>query len=273
MRNLTTRLSREDLAPCQSAASPWSSGSVRGFHRQRIGCQGPGCLRHLVVSHHDARRFAYVRGPEKNDEAELRHRAFVETLNEHGLEIDPHLILPGDFRIEGGRQAIHTLFRGAWSFGGSADVIVAVNDGLAPGGIDGLLARGVRVPWQPAVLGSTMASWLSSRRCRSRRSINPSIGQGTGYPLARQSHARGTAENVLLSTGLVVRHSCGCLDGMGSLQLSAEDFRRRWGRGFELALLERRERILRETRRVTRTGSPGCRAGGSRSSWMRCSTN
>ena len=164
------------------------------------------------------------------------------------------------FASRGGGRAVHTLFDERGVSADQLDAIVAANDGLARGVMDGLLARGVRVPWQLAVVGFDDGIMAQQSPVPLTTVHQPLYRAGEQAIRLLADRMRGEpVEHVVLPTGLVVRHSCGCLDGMGRLQLSAEDLRRRGGRGFELALLERREQILGETRRVTKnriTGLP-----------------
>jgi DNA-binding LacI/PurR family transcriptional regulator len=61
-------------------------------------------VRHLV-HHHDYRRFAYVGGPEEDDDARARLSAFRQALHAEGLELDESRILPGR-RASRGEKAL-----------------------------------------------------------------------------------------------------------------------------------------------------------------------
>jgi DNA-binding LacI/PurR family transcriptional regulator len=218
-------------------------------------------VRHLI-RHHGARRFAYITGPDGNEEAAVRYRAFEETLDEYGLGVDPMCVVQGDYRMPSGNQAVHTLVEERGVLVEHIDAIVTANDGLARGCIDALAARGIRVPWQVAVVG--FDDGITAQQSpvplttvhqplyrAGEQAIRLLVGQMRGEP----------REDIVLPTSLVIRHSCGCLEGMGRLQLSEEDLRRRSGRGFEVALLERRDQIFKEVRRVTRDRIAGLARG------------
>src|SRR5690606_7016714 len=63
---------------------------------------------------------------------------------------DPRLVVDGDFSRASGEEAIHTL----WDARGvRPDAIVAADDVMALGAMDGLFARGRRVPADVALMG------------------------------------------------------------------------------------------------------------------------
>ena len=209
-------------------------------------------VRHLI-RHHGARRFAYVAGPDGNQEAAIRYSAFRSTLDEHGILMDSSHVVSGDYRIPSGHLAMQTLIEERGVQPEQLDAIVTANDGLARGCIHALAERGVRVPWQVAVVGFDDGIMAQQSPVPLTTVHQPLYRAGEQAIRLLTGQMRGEArEDIVLPTGLVIRHSCGCLEGMGRLQLSDEDQRRRSGRGFEVAFLERRDRIFEEARRVTR---------------------
>ena len=215
-----------------------------------------------LVRRHGARRLAYVNGPEGNEDAQVRLRAFRRALDELGLELDPRCIVPGDFVVVGGQRAMRTLLDERGVPAEQLDAIVAANDNMARGCIDALVARGIRVPWQLRVVGfddGVMAQQSPVPLTTVHQPLHRA-GEQTIRLLAAQMRGE-PQQDVVLPTALVVRHSCGCVEGMGRLQLSDEDLRRRSGRGFEVALLERRDKIYSEIRRVTRDRIGGLAQG------------
>jgi len=69
---------------------------------------------HDLVSHlvdvHGYRRIAYIGAIEGNLVAEERHRAYIEALERHGIEVDPDLIKPGDYGNDGDPAPAPALF-------------------------------------------------------------------------------------------------------------------------------------------------------------------
>ena len=209
-------------------------------------------VRHLV-RHHGYRHLAFVGGPEEDDDARARLLAFQHAVDAEQIEVEPRYILPGDFMMTGGQRAVRTLIEERGIDKDTLDAIVAANDNTARGCVDALAGYGIRVPWHLAVVGfddGIVAQQSPVPLTTVHQPFHRLGTQAVHQLIARMDGAEPT--HTVLPTELVVRRSCGCLEGMGQLQLSAEDLRRRGGRGFSMALLERREKILAEIRHATR---------------------
>ena len=94
-------------------------------------------VRHLVVEH-GARRFAFVGGPEGNQESRERLAAFQAELSEQGLDPAQARCLYGDFLPASGRDAARTLLGQP---GHDLDAIVSANDYMALGILEVLATR------------------------------------------------------------------------------------------------------------------------------------
>jgi DNA-binding LacI/PurR family transcriptional regulator len=70
-------------------------------------------------------------------------------LAEAGVEFDPALIVPAEWRRDGGSTAVARLLDSGRPF----DAVFGLNDALALGAMHELLLRGVRVPGDAAVAG------------------------------------------------------------------------------------------------------------------------
>ena len=100
------------------------------------------------------RRIAWVSNPDPlpdtNNVLYLRHRGYLQALDEAGLQADPRLTAsPGALTMSGGRMAAHRLVDDAVDFDG----VVAVTDSVALGVLRGLADRKVRVPDDVRVVG------------------------------------------------------------------------------------------------------------------------
>ena len=86
-----------------------------------------------IVTHfveaHGYRRIAFICGPEGNEEAALRYRAYASVLAEHDAPLDPDLVAPGAFVYDSGIDAIRLLLDERKV---EFDAVVAANDWLAP---------------------------------------------------------------------------------------------------------------------------------------------
>lgn len=208
-------------------------------------------VRHLVRDHR-ARHLAFVRGPELNSDSEERLDTFRRVLAEAGLTVNEKLILQGDFGIPSGTKAVDTLLGERQMSIGSVDAIVAANDGMAMGVLEGLEARGIRVPHQVSVTGFDDCDDSRYLRVPLTTVRQPMFEQGKLAVRALTEYIRsGEPQRVVLPTELVVRRSCGCVSGIGRVAFPVAGGGSR-GTSFDSAFLERRQGMIAELLRVGR---------------------
>jgi diguanylate cyclase (GGDEF)-like protein len=167
---------------------------------------------HLLEAH-GHRRIAFIRGPEANEEAERRYRVYRDVLAERGVPLDPQLIAVGHFQQESGKAAVDVLFG---QRGQLPQAIVAASDSMALGAIEGLAARGLRVPDDVAVVGFDdveEARYVSPPLTTVRQPLEEQ-GRRAAELLLGKIAGRPTPEQVVLHTELVTRSSCGCPRGV-----------------------------------------------------------
>ena len=162
-----------------------------------------------AVEVHGRRNFAFIRGPEANQEAERRYRVYCEVLQEHGLRAAPERVVRGAFDRASGAASIATLFDERRI---EVDAIVAASDEMAIGALQALLARGVHVPEELAVIGFDDVE--AARFCFPPLTTvrQPLFRQGRVAAELLIGELRGerAPERVVLHTELVKRRSCGC---------------------------------------------------------------
>lgn len=164
---------------------------------------------HLIEVHH-YRRIAFIRGPQESFTAEERYRAYCDALTEHGLPLEPDLVVPGTFHIPSGEEGVKLLLDERRV---KVEAIAAANDFMAVDAIQTLQARHLRVPADIAVVGFDDLEMA--------RVVNPPL---TTARLHNYERARLGAELLLaqlrgetvpllttIPAELVVRQSCGCL--------------------------------------------------------------
>lgn len=163
-----------------------------------------------LVKRHECKRIAYIAGPEESADAGRRLAAYRLALEQFGLTYDPTLIARGDYEAHSGREAVLRLRQpGSKSF----DAVVAANDLMAIGAIEGLRAAGLRVPSGVKVVGFDdldEAAFMSPGLTTVRQ---PIVEQGSYAAELVMRHLAGEAIEptpTLISTPLVVRRSCGC---------------------------------------------------------------
>ncbi|HMN61136.1 MAG TPA: substrate-binding domain-containing protein, partial [Anaerolinea sp.] len=162
-----------------------------------------------LIEQHGYRRIAYLRGPEKNDEASVRYQAYLDSLRDHGLPFDPALVFLGDFNRPSGEAATQRLLD---AFPAGVDALVAANDTMALGAISVLRSRGVLIPGHMAVVGfdDIPDAELSFPPLTTVRQPIYEMGQKAVELLLAHIDGRLAERQVALPTRLVVRNSCGC---------------------------------------------------------------
>ena len=172
----------------------------------RAGMQKLLC--HLIEQH-GRRKIAFIRGPEVSRDAEERYQAFIETLNQYGLSIDPGLVLAGDFRRFSGTAAVQQLIEtGRMGF----DALVSANDNMAIGALQALQGYGISIPQDVLVTGFD--------DIEETRAISPSLttvrtpwhllgSRSVDLLLSRLAN-ESVPEQIVLETEIIRRQSCGC---------------------------------------------------------------
>jgi LacI family transcriptional regulator len=165
-----------------------------------------------LVSHlievHGARRIAFLRGPDGNEDSAWRENGYRLALTEHQLEFDPGLVEAGNFEQQGGRMAIETLLKKGIPF----DAVFAGDDGTAIGALAALNQAGLRVPEDVALVGfdDILPSRYLNPPLTTVRAPTEQVGHEAVIQLVRRIHTGQADAEVLLPTELVIRQSCGC---------------------------------------------------------------
>ncbi len=102
---------------------------------------------HLIGCGH--RRIAFIAGDTVHEDARAREAGYRAALRAAGLQVDPALMLPGDFTEAGGLMAVNRLLDSSTPF----SAIFAANDQMAIGAALGLYRRNVRVPDDVSLVG------------------------------------------------------------------------------------------------------------------------
>jgi diguanylate cyclase (GGDEF)-like protein len=162
-----------------------------------------------VVTAHGRSRFAFVRGPQANQEAERRYRVFREVLAEYDLPVHPDCVVGGTFERASGEESVAVLLDERRV---DVDAIVAASDEMAIGAVRALAARGVRVPEDIAVIGfdDVEAARFCLPPLTTVRQPLHEQGRVATELLLAQLRGERVPERVLLHTALVTRRSCGC---------------------------------------------------------------
>lgn len=103
-----------------------------------------------MVTIHDCRIFNYLGGPEDNDEARERYRAFCDCLASHGIKVSPRRVLHKRFWKADGVEAYNE-----WKEKGVnlADAVICANDYMALGFVEEAVRDGITIPDYMRVTG------------------------------------------------------------------------------------------------------------------------
>lgn len=165
-------------------------------------------IRHLIEVH-GYRRIAFIRGPGVNEEAEERYRVYREVLAEHGLPFNPDLVTLGNFQSSSGVESVRAMLDERRV---TFEALVAANDFMALGACEALLARGLRIPQDIAVIGFDdirEGRFAPSPLTTVRQPLDRQGKQALELVLA-QLEGEVISDHVVLQTELVRRQSCGC---------------------------------------------------------------
>jgi diguanylate cyclase (GGDEF)-like protein len=167
-------------------------------------------VNHLIEVH-GFRKIAIIKGPETNIEAQIRYKAYEDVLKKHDIPIDPEMVLPGDFRYESGRRAVHILLDERKRH--DVQAIVSSNDDMAIIACDTLKKRGIRIPQDIAVTGFDDiedAQYYSPPLTTVKQDLYEQ-GRRACQTLLAMIRDQKAAEIIKIPAKMIVRQSCGCL--------------------------------------------------------------
>ena len=95
------------------------------------------------------RRIGFVEGDARHGASERRLAGHLDCLRDHGLDIDPDLIVDGRFDFDSGKRGFHAL----WQLRRRPTAIIACNDDSAAGVVVAAHEAGVAVPGALSVAG------------------------------------------------------------------------------------------------------------------------
>ncbi|HEX5056541.1 MAG TPA: GGDEF domain-containing protein [Gammaproteobacteria bacterium] len=162
-----------------------------------------------MIKKHGRRRIAFVSGPPHSYDAGERLEAYKRALRDCSLPFDPNLVAPGDFMPPSGEQAV-ALFMDERKV--KFDGLVGANDYTALDAMKALLARGVSIPEDVAVVGFDDV--------KEARSIIPTLssvrqpkefGSRAAGLLLEMLQGKKAPQHILLPSLPVYRESCGCI--------------------------------------------------------------
>lgn len=110
-------------------------------------------VEHLIEA--GARRIGHIAGPDDVSTSADRLAGYHEALRAAGIEIDPELVVRGDYRVDGGRQAAAQLLE----LPVRPDALFAANNLMLVGTIQAMSERGLQAPQDLLLAGFDEMSW------------------------------------------------------------------------------------------------------------------
>ena len=179
-----------------------------------------------MISVHGDRRIAFIRGPESHKSAEARLSAYRHALEKEGIAYDERLVSSPYPWAEGATAAMELVEERGLVPGRDFTALIAASDMLLLSASRYLESIGVRIPRDLHVAG------FNDNDDNTLMSVEPTTVRLPITKLAFSSYRLlstlcdgGSSPDILLSTDLIVRHSCGCrgLFGKGEEAFEADD--------------------------------------------------
>jgi LacI family transcriptional regulator len=111
---------------------------------------------HLIsIGHH---RIGMISGPTHISTADLRLKGYRSALEDNGIQFDPDLVGSGDFRLEGGYQAMQAFL----SLNNRPTAVLSANNVMTLGAYQAINEQYIRIPGEIAVVGFDDMPWAAS---------------------------------------------------------------------------------------------------------------
>ncbi|MEU3307196.1 LacI family DNA-binding transcriptional regulator [Nocardiopsis sp. NPDC055551] len=201
---LTSRLADSGV-PVVHGGRPYSEAVPARFFVDIDNVEGGRmATRRLLETGHE--RVGTITGPQDMNAGISRLRGFREAMAESGREVDPNLVVQGDFSVDGGAVAMAEML----DQGGNPDALFVASDMMAIGAIRTLRERGLSVPEDVALVGfdDSIMAQHSTPALTTVHQPTVQMGQEMARLLVDVAIPRAAdSERVTLETHLVVRES------------------------------------------------------------------
>ncbi len=163
---------------------------------------------HLITTH-NLKNIAFIKGPDTNKEASDRFDAYRESLNQHNIPFNYKLVAPGNFSPGDGRKGLSLILDIRKE---KIDAVFCCHDLAAFEVIRNLNSRGISVPGDIPVVGFDnldISSSFSPSLTTVRQPVF-NIGLMAGRYVENISLNIKNPDSVLVDTHVILRESCGC---------------------------------------------------------------
>ena len=164
---------------------------------------------HFIKVHGDS-RIAFIRGPASHKSAESRLAAYKDALSESGIAYDGHLVSTPHAWADGRSAIIELIEQRGLVPGKDFTALIAASDMLLLSAVRYFDEHGVIIPDQIRVAG------FNDNEENMLMAVEPTTVRMPIERLASSAYSLLSTmkHDIILSTDLVVRHSCGC-SGVG----------------------------------------------------------
>lgn len=173
------------------------------------------------ITHHQAKRIAFIRGPENHYSALDRYRAYCDTLDQTGLVLDPRLVSDPHPWYEGAKALLQLVKERSLVPGKDFDTIACASDLMMFDAGKALEALGYSIPKDIRIVGynDSRESHLLRVPCTTARMPVTELAHMSFDLLLRLMKDKDEPSfDILLPSQPVIRQSCGCAYSLNSIE-------------------------------------------------------
>jgi len=169
---------------------------------------------YMLVSHlievHSRRRIVLMKGPANEEDAYWRELGYRNALHDHGIDVDPDLLLEGEFLRDVAYRSMKDFINNRIKH--NFDAVFTGDDDAAIGVIQALMEFGYRIPEDVSVAGfddSRLSAFLNPS-LTTVRAPTEEVGRIAARNLINLIKGQQVDLVTLLPTEIIYRQSCGC---------------------------------------------------------------
>lgn len=194
--------------------------SIDNYHGIRLAVD------HLI-DHHHCQNIAMIRGPQGHPDADERYRGYVDGLRAHNLSVDPVHVVETLFELTTAARDTETAIANWLQNRDSKplDAVLTSSDYMALSAVQAVKARGLRVPDDIAVIGFDDVDEAQASIPSLSTVHQPfyELGYQAVEMLLALIDGQALPSVTTIPAQLMVRESCGCIEGALSLMNEVKD--------------------------------------------------
>lgn len=174
-----------------------------------------------AIGCHNAKRIAFIRGPENHYSAQDRWRAYTDSLTQGGIAQDPRLVSDPMAWTEGAKAVDQLVVERGLIPGVDFDTLICSSDMMMFAASKRLQALGYTIGEQLKIAGyndSRESRLLSLAATTARMPVRELAQLSFSLLMALLANKGSKALDIVLPSQLVVRRSCGCRYSLGTIE-------------------------------------------------------